>query len=440
MKRTAIAKVALCGFALARTLVAGPYSAGLDDPANPFDAPVPGFHGPDGEGLARLPDGSGGFRNARNYVNPLFLRWALAASDYVRSDGGSQFSAPALALGPVTGDNLDVVSLGDLSAAQLAALLPKGRLTLHFTSAQAPEPLRDLPGADFVIFENAFVANAATGGIFGDLAFVEVSSDGVNFARFPSVSLTASATGAFGTIDPTNVFQLAGKHQNAGGESWGTPFDLTQLATHPLVVAGLVDLNAIRAVRLADIPGNGSSLDEATPAPHPIYDAWLSAGSGGFDLEALGAISVVLGFERWQDAQALTGAGRGALADPDGDGVGHLLEYAFAMRPLAADVELLPGVTLESGMLAISFRRDTRATDLTYEVLASSDLQQWDVIARSTAGGPLTAVAPFTPLIEDTSESPIASLGVIRRQRVQATTALGSTLPRFLSIRIVVQP
>ncbi len=439
MKRIPIAMVALCGFAFARPLVAGPYSAALDDPANTFDAPVPGFTGPDGEGLERLPDGSGGFRYARNFVNPLFLRWALAASDYVRSDGGSQFSAPALALGPVTGDYLNVVSLGDLSTEQLGEMLPKGRLTLHFTSAQAPEPLRDLPGADFVIFENAFVANASTGGIFGDLAYVEVSSDGANFARFPSVSLTASATGPFGTLDPTNVFQLAGKHQNAGGECWGTPFDLAQLATHPLVVAGLVDLNAIRAVRVVDIPGNGSSLDEATPAPHSIYDAWLSAGSGGFDLEALGAISVVLGFERWQDAQALAGAERGALADADGDGVGQLLEYAFAMRPLAADAELLPRVTLDSGGLAISFRRDTRATDLTYEVLAGSDLQHWEVIARSTAGGPLLEVAPFSPAIEDNSESAIASLGIIRRHRVQDIAAPGST-PRFLRIRIVALP
>ncbi len=440
MKRIPIAIAALCGVALACPLAAGPYSAALDDPASAFDAPVPGFTGPDGEGLARLPDGSGGFRNARNSVNPLFLRWALAVSDYVRSDAGAQFSAPALALGPVTGDNLDVVSLGDLSAAQLLALLPKGQLTLHFTTAEAPEPLRDLPGADFVVFENAFIVNAGTGGIFGDLAHVEVSSDGVNFARFPSVSLTAMATGPFGTLDPTNVFHLAGKHQNAGGECWGTPFDLAQLATHPLVVAGLVELNAIRAVRLVDIPGDGSSRDAASPAAHPIYDAWLTAGSGGFDLEALGVISVVLGFARWQDAQVLTGADRGGFADPDRDGAGQLLEYAFALRPLAADAELLPRVTLDSGVLAISFRRDTRATDLTYEVLAGSDLQQWDVIARSTAGGPLTAVAPFTPVIEDHSESAIASLGIIRRHRVQDIVAPGGITPRFLKIRIVATP
>jgi hypothetical protein len=438
--RRAVVTAGVCCLALAGPLGAGPYSAALDDPAHGFDAPVPGFAGPDGDGRARLPDGSGGFSNDRNYVNPLFFRWALAASDYLRSDGGTQFNAPARALGPVTGDYLDVVSLGDLNAAQLAAMLPKGRITLHLTSAEQPERLRDLPGADFVIFENAFVANASTGAIFGDLAYVEVSSDGVNFARFPSVSLIPAAVGAFGTIDPTNVFQLAGKHHNAVGESWGTPFDLAALASDPLVIAGLVQLDAVRFVRLVDIPGDGSSLDAASPAAHPIFDAWPTAGSGGFDLEAVGAISVALGFERWQDAQSLAGAQRGALSDPDGDGAGELLEYAFAMRPLAADPEHLPRVALETGGVAISFRRDTRATDLTYEVLASSDLGQWDVIARSVAGGPLTAVAPFTPLIDDISASATASLGVVRRHRVWDTVPAGGAARRFFMIRIAIAP
>ncbi len=436
MMRAGVVAGVFC-FAAGYALDAGPYSAALVDACNAFDAPVPGFTGADCEGRARLPDGSGGFHNARNRVNPLFLRWALAASDYVRSDAGAQFSDLPRALGPVTGDFADVVSLGDLSAAQLAAMMPKGRLTLHLTSPEQPEPLRDLPGADFVIFENAFVANASTGGIFGDLAYIEVSSDGVNYARFPSVSLTPAATGAFGTFDPTQVFALAGKHANANGESWGTPFDLAWLAAHPLVLAGLVNLDAIRFVRVVDIPGDGSSLDAATPTAHPIYDAWLTAGSGGFDLEAIGAISIVLGFERWQDAQALTGAQRDALADPDSDGAVELLEYAFAMRPLAADSELLPSVALDADGLAISFRRDTRATDLTYEVLAGSDLAQWEVIARSTAGGPLAAVAPFSPLIEDSAEGSIASLGVIRRHRVRDTAAPGSGSQRFMRIRII---
>src|SRR4051794_8401919 len=100
-------KAALLGFSALlspRELNAGPYSQALNDPTNVYDSPVPGFVGLDGEGKARLDDGQGGFDNPRNYVNPLFFRWAIGSTDYVRSDGQAQFSNPSLVLGPVTGD------------------------------------------------------------------------------------------------------------------------------------------------------------------------------------------------------------------------------------------------------------------------------------------------------------------------------------------------
>lgn len=422
-------------------LAAAPYSLGWNDPANIWDAPVPGFTGPDGEGKARLPDGLGGFTNDRNYVNPIFFGWARGWADYVRADGQSAFSDAALALGPVTGDEFDVVSLGDLTATQIASAAPVGRITLSVTDAQHPAPIRNLPGADFVVFENGVVAQygtggAGVGGVFGELAYVEVSSDGVNFARFPSVSLTPALVGAYGTLDPTNVFNLAGKHVNAAGECWGTPFDLAALANHPLVVAGTVNLNNVRFVRIVDIPGNGSFLDSAQPAPHAIFDPWRTVGSGGFDLEAIGVISVAITFDAWQDLHGLTGAQRGPQADPDGDGVPNGLEYAFAMLPLTPDAEAVPSPVSGAPAFSISFRRDTRPTDLTVEVLGTSAPgQPWQVIARATGGGPLLPVGPVVPVIEDASDSPIASVGVIRRHHVHALPG-----QQFLKIAVTLAP
>ncbi len=49
-----------------------------------------------------------------------------------------------------------------------------------------------------------------------------------------------------------------------------------------------MNLFDIQYVRIVDIPGNGFYTDSAG---HPIYDAWLTTGSGGFDLEAIGAIN-----------------------------------------------------------------------------------------------------------------------------------------------------
>lgn len=422
-------------------LQAGPYSLGLNDPSNTYDAPVPGFVGPDGEGKARLDDGEGGFSNPRNYVNPLFFRWALSASDYFRSDNQSSFSNPSAALGAVTGDLFSVVALGDLTAAQISSGAPVGRITLQFTNASQATPIRDLPGADFVVFENGLISETDTGGagiggVYAELADVEVSSDGVNFARFPGVSLTPAAVGVYGTINPSNVLNLAGKHVNAAGDSWGTPFDLSNLSSHPLVMNGMVNLNNIRFVRLVDIPGNGSYFDNASPAIHPIYDPWMTFGSGGFDLEAVGAISVAMTFEKWQDFKGLTGAQRGASADPDQDGVSNLAEYAGAMLPTMADAGLLPIATRTGSDIAISFRRDVRAMDLIVDVLGRADLTQpWQTIARSDHGADFVAVPPFAPVIEDMGDSHIASIGVIRRQLLHAPPSI-----RFLKLSITLAP
>ena len=99
-------------------------------------------------------------------------------------------------------------------------------------------PITNGPGADFAAFENGFISDGRSGvegEISGELGYVEVSTDGLQFARFSSVSLTPSAVGAYGTFDSSNVYNLVGKHVNAFGDSWGTPFDLQTLADNPLV-------------------------------------------------------------------------------------------------------------------------------------------------------------------------------------------------------------
>jgi hypothetical protein len=399
----------------------------LNDPTNTFDAPVPGFVGPDGIGGAVLPDGSGGTINARNYVNPLFFDWASSVTTYAPAPGVSgAWSNSSLALGPVTGDNFDIVSLGDLSSTQIANNVAPGSITLHFS-----HPIRNLHGADFVIFENSFIATsnqggAGVGGVFADLAYVEVSSDGVNFVRFPSASLTASAVGSYGSIDPTNVFNLIGKHVNdGGGNSWGTPFDLDA-----------VGLSSISYIRIVDIPGSGAFKDASN---RPIYDAWLTVGSGGADIEAVGTISRVMTFDEWQDLNSLSGAGRGATADPDNDGVPNLLEYAFSRQPGRAEPSpALTSVSVQSGRLVINFTRDERAGDLLYEVQVSDTLNgtDWTTIAQSNAGAATAAASGFSPTITETSASDIASIGVVRKVSVTDVVNMAGRTKRFMRVKI----
>jgi hypothetical protein len=239
-------------------------------------------------------------------VNPIFRGWAAAVVSYDPAPGvAAQWADPNKALGPATGDKLDIVSLGDLNQELINQGTPPGRVTLSFD-----EPIRQGKGYDFVVFENGFVSGATyntgsvEGQMFTELGYVEVSSNGIDFVRFPAVSLTPALTGPYGTVEISNLYNLAGKHPNAGGICTGTPFDLLEIADDPDVLSGLVDINDIRYVRIVDIPGSGDSYDRATahadpwgePAGnhyshnHPIYDAWVTFGSGGLDLEAVGVL------------------------------------------------------------------------------------------------------------------------------------------------------
>ena len=244
-------------------------------------------------------------------LNPIFRGWATEVVSYNPAPGlAGQWSDPSMALGPATGSNIDIVSLGDLDSVQISQGAAPGEITLGFA-----EPIRQGKGYDFVVFENGFISSIDTaagslaGQMFAELAYVEVSSNGIDFVRFPAASLTPEAVGRYGTIEIGNVHNLAGKHPNAGGACIGTPFDLEDIVSDPAVVSGLADVNDIRYVRIVDVPGSGDFYDLATlhidagawpdwdlyAENHPIYDAWApTAGatnpSAGFDLEAVGVL------------------------------------------------------------------------------------------------------------------------------------------------------
>jgi hypothetical protein len=145
-------------------------------------------------------------------------------------------------------------------------------------------PITDGPGADFAVFGTAFQAG------WIKPAFVEVSSDGQNFVRFPAVSLTQTSTqlGSFDMMDPTNLNNLAGKDPM----NWGTPFDLSQLAG----TSGL-DIHNITQVRVVDCVGDidpnyatHDSLGNIINGPWPQESSY---GAFGFVLAGVGVVNAV---------------------------------------------------------------------------------------------------------------------------------------------------
>lgn len=156
-----------------------------------------------------------------------------------------------------------VVSLGD-----------GGMATLQFAS-----PVQNAPGPDLAVFENSFDDS------FLELAFVEVSSDGGTYFRFPAVSNTdaSTQTGSFGLTDPTKIHNLAGKYR----ANYGTPFDLSDIPDNLLL-----NKQAITHVRIIDVVGCiQDPYCTRDMNHHKVNDPWPTAfGSGGFDLDAVGVI------------------------------------------------------------------------------------------------------------------------------------------------------
>ncbi len=211
-----------------------------------------------------------------------FLAWAhqctvtrgpMNASD--TSQGYASAGDSSFAIGEA--DQNGVVSLGD-----------GGKAVLSFEGY-----IHNGPGPDFAVFENSFSHD------FLELAFVEVSSNGQDFYRFPATSLTDTSqqVGSFDTLDATNLQNLAGKYK--GG--YGTPFDLDDLSG----VSGL-NVDSITHIRVVDVVGNidapYATYDEQGKA---VNDPWPTAfSSGGFDLDAVGAIhfTSVVGIEPEKEA------------------------------------------------------------------------------------------------------------------------------------------
>lgn len=224
---------------------------------------------------------SNGMSDGVAYNDPDILAWATGSTGQrVPYAGYPSFGDYSDATGPAPGTLNDVVSLGIGGSATL---------TFDVTIANGPGP-------DLAVFENA---QSIGSNVFAELAFVEVSSNGSDFVRFPSRSLTSDPVGPFGSIDPTDVHNLAGKHVNNMTAWLGTPFDLADLTADPKVLSGDVDLLDIHYVRIIDVIGDGLALDSQGD---PIYDPYLTnflfsdpelglLETGGFDLDAVAVLN-----------------------------------------------------------------------------------------------------------------------------------------------------
>jgi hypothetical protein len=185
------------------------------------------------------------------------LNWADSYYDYNPGENLDEiWKNPLNALGHASGEVSNIVSLGE-----------GGEIILGFSF-----PIKDRKGFDFAVFENSFSDR------FLELAEVFVSTNKIDFIGFDTFSNTAAPVSSYGTINPEDIKNFAGKYR----KGFGTCFDLDELKSHPLVVSGDVDLNEINYIKIKDVIGDGRVNDFNG---NPVYDPYPTYGSAGFDLD-----------------------------------------------------------------------------------------------------------------------------------------------------------
>lgn len=213
---------------------------------------------------------------AIKFDDPSIVAWASGAEiirGYVNIedttviyDGSNKatFGSVEDAIGPCVGSTTQhVVSLGD-----------SGIAILTFA-----KPITNGPGYDFAVFENGLADD------FLELAHVEVSSDGINYVRFPSHSATQTETpvGSFGSLNPTELYNLAGKYK----VGYGTPFDLEELKDNPDL-----DVEHITHVKIIDVVGTLGEKGTVDSFGNKINDLFPTPfNTGGFDLSGVGVMN-----------------------------------------------------------------------------------------------------------------------------------------------------
>ncbi len=215
-----------------------------------FDAPDPdashltvdgGFAGPDGSVL-----------RADRFVTK------VVSVTYGDCAGFGLTSMPAVVEGPPVGGgalagSLDVVSLGY-----------KGEIVLSFE----PNAIVDGPGADFIVFENAFAGGSSAGPVFAELADVSVSEDGITWKTFSCTPGSGPPYGSCAGWRP--VYSAPGNAISPVDPSvaGGDPFDLAE-----------VGLTTARFVRIRDL---GTIACPSDPAK--------KSTTVGFDLDAVALV------------------------------------------------------------------------------------------------------------------------------------------------------
>ncbi len=278
----------------------------------------------------------------------------------------------------------DFTTIGGATATRIARIKPDGTLDIAFAAAGGHgDTVRDLalqPDGNVLLAGNfdSFQGSAdirplwrLVPGLSGLPGVLQFSTDAYAGSEGASATLTvdrvggslgaltlgyATAHGGGGTSTPATDFTVS-----SGALTWADGDAAAKTFTIPLALDATADTPETLLVNLGAPQLGGALLGERQQAVVTIrtaYAAWQAT--------------------RFTTPELADSAISGDTADPDGDGLNNLTEFALSREPRVADSAAAWTTAVQNvsgtNYLTITFRRRAPALDLAYAVQSTADL------------------------------------------------------------------
>lgn len=259
---------------------------------------------------------------------------------------------------------------------------------------------------------------------------------------------SVNVTGGYGAPATTNDATWLRRFYNT--TSWTTPggtFSATQSAAANVTGGGLMTWGSTSQL-VSDVQGwlttpasNAGWIligDETTDRSACQFDSLQSGGTPPALQLTYNSAPPPTYFETWLATYFpanLTGQYVDPNGDLDGDSIKNQIEYAFGFSPLAfdevSDFSVVPTPAAGNATdFTVTFRRDSAATDLNYQLQTSSDLITWTTIAQSNAGA-APAGQNGGVVVSD-----VALTGTVRLVTARQTLPAGANSKKFVRLQV----